>query len=71
LSNLIKKKFDYGITFHAIERIPNMIDWLNDVHKILKDAGHIFLAIPGKRYTFDILRPSYRITTNIICASQI
>jgi len=71
LSNLIKEKFDYIIAFDAIEHIPNMIDWLNDVHKILKDAGHIFLAIPGKRYTFDILRPIYRITTNIIYTSQI
>ncbi len=57
LSTLIKEKFDYVIACHVIEHIPNMIGWLNDVNKILKDGGYLFLAIPDRRYTFDILRP--------------
>src|SRR6266540_1796095 len=49
LSTLIKEKFDYVIACHVIEHIPNMIGWLNDVNKILKDGGYLFLAIPDRR----------------------
>jgi 2-polyprenyl-3-methyl-5-hydroxy-6-metoxy-1,4-benzoquinol methylase len=57
LSEAIPEKFDYVIACHVIEHIPNMIAWLNELHKILKDGGYLYLAIPDKRYTFDIARP--------------
>ncbi len=57
LSDVIQEKFDYVIACHVIEHIPNMIGWLNDVHQILKDNGYLYLAVPDKRYTFDIARP--------------
>jgi SAM-dependent methyltransferase len=57
LSETIQEQFDYVIACHVIEHIPNMIAWLNDVYKILKDGGYLYLAIPDKRYTFDIVRP--------------
>jgi 2-polyprenyl-3-methyl-5-hydroxy-6-metoxy-1,4-benzoquinol methylase len=53
----ITDRFDYVIACHVIEHIPNMIAWLNDLHSLLTANGRLFLAVPDKRYTFDILRP--------------
>lgn len=47
----------YVIACRVIKHIPNMIAWLNDLHGLLNANGILFLAIPDKRYTFDILRP--------------
>jgi predicted SAM-dependent methyltransferase len=58
ISRLIEEKFDYIIACQVIEHIPNLIAWLQDLHKILNEDGCLFLAIPDKRYTFDILRPT-------------
>lgn len=53
----ITDRFDYVIACHVIEHIPNMIAWLKDLHGLLTAHGKVFLAVPDKRYTFDILRP--------------
>jgi hypothetical protein len=53
----IADRFDYVIACHVIEHVPNMIAWLNDLHGLLTANGRLFLAVPDKRYTFDILRP--------------
>jgi rhamnosyltransferase len=58
LSEAIQEKFDYIVACDVIEFIPNMIAWLNEVNKILKDGGYLYLTIPDKRYTFDIVRPA-------------
>ena len=47
----------YVIACHVIEHVPNMVAWLNDLHGLLTTNGIVFLAVPDKRYTFDILRP--------------
>jgi predicted SAM-dependent methyltransferase len=48
--------FDYVIASHVIEHVPNMIGWLREVAAVLRDNGILSLAIPDKRYTFDIKR---------------
>jgi len=57
LSEVIGEDFDYIIACHVIEHIPDVIGWLVDMCKILRLQGFLFLAVPDKRYTFDILRP--------------
>ncbi len=57
LSNSIPEKFNYLIACHVIEHVPNIIDWLLQLHKLLLPKGYLHLVIPDKRYTFDILRP--------------
>lgn len=52
-----EKKFDYAIASHVIEHVPNMLGWLREIAEVLKDGGILSLAIPDKRYTFDIKRP--------------
>ena len=49
-------RFDYVIACHVIEHIPDTIRWLNDIASILKPGGILALAIPDKRFTFDIMR---------------
>jgi len=57
---LAGKQFDYVIASHVIEHIPDMVGWLADVGKVLKEGGIFSLVIPDKRYTFDIMRNESR-----------
>lgn len=50
------KLFDYVVASHVIEHVPNMLGWLHEIAEVLKDGGILSLAIPDKRYTFDIKR---------------
>lgn len=50
------KKFDYVLASHVIEHVPDIIGWLQEINNILKPGGILSLAIPDKRYTFDIDR---------------
>lgn len=50
------KKFDYILASHVIEHVPDMVRWLQDMASVLKTGGILSLAIPDKRYTFDIDR---------------
>ena len=50
------KKFDLIIANHVIEHIPNVICWLNNIAVALKPGGSLFVAVPDKRFTFDIGR---------------
>ena len=49
--------FDYVVASHVIEHTPNFLQFLIDIHKILKPGGHLILIIPDKRFTFDVNRP--------------
>jgi len=50
------KRFDYVLASHVIEHVPDVIGWLGEINTILKPGGILSLAIPDKRYTFDIDR---------------
>jgi SAM-dependent methyltransferase len=58
-------RFDYALASHVIEHVPDPIGWLNGILDVLKDGGLIGLAIPDKRYTFDIRRPTTTTATLI------
>jgi SAM-dependent methyltransferase len=51
------KYYDWIIASHVIEHTPNLIGFLNDCDRILKDTGALSLAIPDARYCFDHFRP--------------
>jgi 2-polyprenyl-3-methyl-5-hydroxy-6-metoxy-1,4-benzoquinol methylase len=57
LDRSIPEKFNYLIACHVIEHIPNIIDWLLQLSDLLLPKGFLYLVVPDKRYTFDILRP--------------
>jgi SAM-dependent methyltransferase len=48
--------FDYVIASHVIEHVPDMIGWLAEIANVLCPGGRLILAIPDRRYTFDVLR---------------
>ncbi len=53
----LNKKFNYVIASHIIEHVPDIISWLDEISNVLDKDGILSLAIPDKRYTFDINRP--------------
>lgn len=59
--------FDIVIANHVIEHIPDVIGWLCQLGEITASDGHISLAVPDKRYTFDIVRAETDVADLIDC----
>ncbi len=57
LKELVPHPMDYAVASHVIEHVPDVIGWLLDLRGALKEDGIICLAIPDRRFTFDLLRP--------------
>jgi SAM-dependent methyltransferase len=49
--------YDWIIASHVIEHTPDLVGFLNECDKLLKEDGVISLVIPDKRYCFDRYRP--------------
>lgn len=47
---------DFIIASHVIEHTPDLITWLSELYSALNASGQVRLAIPDKRFTFDLLR---------------
>lgn len=47
---------DWVVASHVIEHVPDVIGWLRGIADILVDGGLLALAIPDRRYCFDMLR---------------
>lgn len=47
---------DFFVASHVIEHVPNLIGWLQEIDSVLKPGGHVGLAVPDRRFTFDYLR---------------
>lgn len=50
------RKVDYVVNSHVVEHVPDLVTWLQEIHSILKLDGHLRMAIPDRRFTFDFLR---------------
>jgi SAM-dependent methyltransferase len=48
---------DFVIANHFIEHCQNPLMALNNMFRVLKEDGLLYLAVPDKRFTFDIDRP--------------
>lgn len=55
-AEIIGEQFDLVVANHVAEHIPDLIGWLDDLGRLLTPSGAIFLSVPDKRYTFDLLR---------------
>lgn len=51
-----KGQFDYIVSSHVVEHIPDFIQFFISANKILRPNGVIVSLLPDKRYTFDVLR---------------
>jgi SAM-dependent methyltransferase len=49
--------FDWVIASHVLEHVPNMLGWFRGISEILKPGGVLNLAIPDRRFTFDVRCP--------------
>lgn len=49
--------FDWVVASHVIEHVPDVVGWLREIATVLSDGGRLVLAVPDRRYTFDVLRP--------------
>lgn len=50
-------QFDYVVSSHNFEHLPNPIRFLQGCEKVLKPGGWLSLAIPDRRFCFDFYRP--------------
>ena len=48
---------DYVVASHVIEHAPDVVGWLAQIREVLAPGGLLGLAIPDRRFTFDLLRP--------------
>ncbi len=51
-----RNDYDFVIASHVIEHVPNVLGWLNGIYEVLRPGGIFNLAIPDKRFTFDVGR---------------
>lgn len=59
LADLIgeKERYDFIVASHVIEHVTDIIRFLRDCEALLKPDGVLVLAVPDKRFCFDVLRP--------------
>lgn len=49
-----EQRFDYVIASHVLEHVPNPIGWFHGISEVIRPMGVFNLAVPDKRFTFDI-----------------
>lgn len=55
------KCVDYVIASHVVEHVPDLVGWFTELGAILKPGGQLRLAVPDKRFTFDLMREESRL----------
>lgn len=53
LRQFADEQFDFVILSHVIEHVANPLNVIADVFRIVRVGGHVVLACPDKRFTFD------------------
>ncbi|MDB5318287.1 MAG: hypothetical protein JWO24_4131 [Rhodospirillales bacterium] len=51
------KAYDFILASHVIEHTPDLIGFLADCAAYLKPGGRLVLAVPDKRFCFDLIQP--------------
>lgn len=52
-----EQQFDYVIASHVMEHVPNPLGWFRGIYEVVRSGGVFNLALPDKRFTFDIACP--------------
>ncbi len=68
LSSFADESIDFIIASHFLEHCQDPIGTLENFNRVLRQEGHVLLAIPDKRYTFDKERPTT--TLNHLCTDH-
>lgn len=56
-AEVVDQRFDVVIANHVLEHVPDAITWFDQVHRLTAPGGHLCMALPDRRFTFDYLRP--------------
>lgn len=56
LSPFIPESIGLLVANHVVEHLPDPIGWLRDVALMCTDDAAIFMAVPDRRYTFDLYK---------------
>lgn len=48
--------YDWVVASHVIEHVPDVVTWLQEVAEVLTDDGVLVLAVPDRRFSFDVDR---------------
>ncbi|BCM18238.1 class I SAM-dependent methyltransferase [Mesorhizobium sp. J8] len=51
------ERYDFVFASHVIEHVTDIVRFLQDCETLLKPSGRLVLAVPDKRFCFDVLRP--------------
>ena len=49
--------YSWVVASHVIEHVPDLIGWLDELASIVDEGGTLVLAVPDRRYSFDLHRP--------------
>lgn len=52
----VPERFELVVANHVLEHIADPIAWLREVAALTVVGGHLCLAVPDRRYTFDYIR---------------
>ncbi len=66
----IHETFHCIVANHVVEHVPDLINWFDQLAKVSEPDGWIVLAVPDKRYTFDIIRPLTTMADVVDCAHR-
>jgi hypothetical protein len=69
-SQLVPSRFQCVIANHVVEHVPDLINWFDQIGQLVEGKGWAFLAIPDKRYTFDVIRPLTTLADLVECAHR-
>jgi hypothetical protein len=49
--------YDWVVASHVIEHVPDVVGWLRELSSLVAEQGALVLAVPDRRYCFDVHRP--------------
>jgi SAM-dependent methyltransferase len=56
MRDAVEGTFDLAMANHVVEHVTDVIGWLAQLSDVVKPGGHLMLAVPDRRYTFDYIR---------------
>lgn len=56
LAAVLDTKVDYIVASHVAEHVPDLLGWFADLAAVLAPGGQIGMAVPDRRFTFDLFR---------------